>query len=96
MFSYVFCLLLLLTNTCRSSGAAIARNIGIEKASGRYIAFLDSDDFWKEDKLSHQIKPKCLNTNTVYIENMKSFAWRNRCGIRFFVRLIKCSKNIDL
>ncbi len=38
-----------------NSGAAIARNKAIEKARGRYIAFLDSDDFWKEEKLKIQI-----------------------------------------
>ena len=40
----------------KNSGAAVTRNIGIEKANGRYIAFLDSDDVWKEQKLEKQIK----------------------------------------
>jgi len=30
----------------KNQGASVARNLGIEKSSGRFIAFLDADDYW--------------------------------------------------
>ena len=38
-----------------NEGAAKARNIGVEAASGRYLAFLDADDIWKENKLADEL-----------------------------------------
>lgn len=38
-----------------NSGAAFARNYGIKKVNGEFIAFLDSDDLWFPEKLNIQI-----------------------------------------
>lgn len=39
-----------------NSGASYSRNRAISCAKGEWIAFLDSDDIWKNDKLEKQIK----------------------------------------
>ena len=36
-------------------GAAMARNVALQKAQGKYIAFLDADDYWYPNKLSRQL-----------------------------------------
>ncbi len=39
----------------KNLGAGISRNIGIQKASGKIIAFLDSDDYWMPHRLERQL-----------------------------------------
>lgn len=39
----------------RHAGVAAARNLGVKHARGDLLAFLDSDDLWRADKLTHEV-----------------------------------------
>jgi teichuronic acid biosynthesis glycosyltransferase TuaG len=53
-----------------NGGAGVSRNIGLENARGRFIAFLDADDVWEPRKLTKQLafmqKNKSAISHTSY------------------------------
>lgn len=54
-----------------NSGAGVARNNSINNSSGSYIAFCDSDDVWRTDKLEKQLEyMKKNNINVCYSSYM--------------------------
>lgn len=48
-----------------NQGPAAARNNGIEKATGKYLAFLDTDDYWE---------PSFLKETVTFLENNEAVA----------------------
>lgn len=39
----------------KNRGPSFCRNLGLKKSNSEFIAFLDSDDYWKKNKLKDQI-----------------------------------------
>jgi teichuronic acid biosynthesis glycosyltransferase TuaG len=79
----------------RQLGISRARNVGIRKSLGRYIAFCDSDDIWHPEKLSlqlhhmHKTGSYVSHTNAIIIgQNGKNI------GKRVFPEMINFNKLI--
>ena len=81
-------------------GAGNSRNIGINSSKGEFIAFLDADDTWKNDKLDKQIKFMKINnyeaSHTSYsIINERNEVIGNRTARNFF-KLKELLKSCDI
>ena len=60
----------------KKSGAAAARNLGIQNAKGDYIYFLDSDDYIQDDALESLMNKMCdEKADAVY--GKTKYTWLN-------------------
>jgi teichuronic acid biosynthesis glycosyltransferase TuaG len=69
---------ILLIRLSKNNGAAGARNVALQHATGKWVAFLDADDEWGETKLEKQISfmksNKYLFTYSAYQEKRDGIA----------------------
>ena len=56
MLEYIHCPQIRYVKNEKNLGAAETRNKGTALARGKYIAFLDADDYWEKSKLKKQLK----------------------------------------
>lgn len=59
-------------------GSGNTRNVCIDKAKGRYLAFLDADDYWKPDKLEKQIS--FMKINKYHLTYTEYYEFNNETG----------------
>jgi len=57
----------------KNNGAGFCRNYGIKKSKSPYVAFIDSDDIWKKNKLEKQIIFMKKNNYSFSYTNYETF-----------------------
>lgn len=69
-----------------NTGAARARNKGLQESRGRYIAYLDADDLWMPEKLEHELR-FLKEKDAAFVFTGYEFADENGVGTGKIVRV---------
>ena len=96
----------ILTTETNSGGPNKGRNLGILNASGDYIAFLDQDDQWVDDKLNLQLSIDADVVYSQYVGMGKKepsrwlyetlLSWDTRYGWAYLSSLLIKNQNVPL
>ena len=62
----------------KNKGAGFCRNLAIKKSNSPYLAFIDSDDIWKRDKLETQLRFMENNNYLFTYTNYETFGKRTK------------------
>lgn len=84
-------------STKSNSGVGLARNLGIKKSKGAYIAFLDSDDYWQRTKIEKQINflkknnaDICYTGYTAFYNNVIKYSPSTPAFMNYNIFLKEC------
>ncbi len=76
----------------KNMGTAFCRNLAMRNSNGEYLAFIDSDDIWKKDKLEKQINFMLKNQYTFTYTNYSTFKSKNT---KIHLNIVKPPKEFD-
>ena len=62
----------------KNKGAGFCRNYALKKSKSPYIAFIDSDDLWKKEKLECQLRFMEQNNYQFTYTNFEVFGEKNK------------------
>jgi|TARA_B110000238_G_C16137215_1_gene444285 teichuronic acid biosynthesis glycosyltransferase TuaG len=84
----------------KNIGAGLSRNVGINKARGKYIAFIDSDDLWTKNKLKIQLNFMRMNEHRASHTSYKIIDSKNKTigsgKARNFIKVEDLLKSCDI